>query len=142
MIPIALSQTRDLLENVSATVHSLVTLGQSLRAELGVVRKNLTDLKAECEQDGNVQSSGVCAEIPSGDGLVAVANFSKVQGTVVYQYTTRIMCSVFWALYGCIYVSVHQSIDHLFIHMTPWSRGFIKMCTCDCGVLCCLVWTS
>ncbi|XP_073240419.1 prominin-2-like [Porites lutea] len=73
-----LTELKDSLKEVSDTVQNLRTLGQKLRAGLDEARNNLTEAKADCNNDPPSVSAGACDKIPAGDDLQAEADFTKV----------------------------------------------------------------
>ncbi|XP_032240086.2 prominin-1-A [Nematostella vectensis] len=72
------SKMRAILKNISVTVSELKSLNSELRQQLYDSRQNLTDVRAACNADMDAKLAGICDQIPSGDALVAVADFNKV----------------------------------------------------------------
>lgn len=71
----ALTQSVYLFIEIQSTVSSLISATDKIQHELTTAQKNLTDAQDRCKNNGGASA---CNEIPVGNELTTVANFTKV----------------------------------------------------------------
>ena len=67
------------LEVFDSNQTELVSQALLLESELAEIKQNMTDARNKCQSDANLNSTGVCNSMPSGDVLKLGINITEVR---------------------------------------------------------------